>query len=44
MLYLHNICSLEREGAYPLSYVDDFAITLTLNLAKSNCKKLEEIA
>ena len=44
MLYLRNICSLEREGAYPLSYADYFAITVTLNLAKSNCKKLEEIA
>ena len=24
--------------------MDDFAITVTLNLAKSNCKKLERIA
>jgi len=44
MLYLCNICSLEREGAYPLSYADDFAIIVTSNSAKSNCKKLEEIA
>jgi len=44
MLYLRNICSLKREGAYPLSHVDDFAIIVTLNSAKSNCKKLEEIA
>jgi len=44
MLYLRNICSLEREGAYPHSYVDNFTITVTSNSAKSNCKKLEEIA
>jgi len=43
MLYLYNIYSLEREGVYPLSYADDFAIIVTLNLTKSNCKKLEEI-
>jgi len=43
-LYIHNICSLETEGAYPLSYINDFAITVTSNSAKSNCKKLEGIA
>ena len=42
MLYLRNICSLETEGAYTLSYADDFVITVTLNLAKANCKKLEK--
>src|SRR5437016_10572355 len=44
MLYLRNICRLETEGAYIFSYADDFAITVTLNLAKANCKKLEGIA
>ena len=44
MLYLRNIYRLEIEGAYSLSYIDDFAITVTLNSAKSNCKKLEGIA
>ena len=44
MLYLHNICRLETEGAYTLSYVDDFVIIATLNLAKINCKKLKGIA
>src|SRR6266699_2157739 len=44
MLYLYNICRLETEGAYTLNYIDDFAITVTLNLAKTNCKKLEGIA
>src|SRR6266702_833268 len=44
MLYLCNICRLETEGAYSLSYVNDFAITVTLNSAKANCKKLEGIA
>jgi hypothetical protein len=44
LLYIRNIYSLEIEGAYSLSYIDDFAIIVTLNLAKSNCKKLEEIA
>ena len=43
MLYLRNICRLETEGAYTLSYVDDFIITVTLNLAKTNYKKLEGI-
>src|SRR6266581_8954734 len=43
-LYVRNICSQETKGAYPLSYVDYFAITVTSNSAKSNCKKLEEIA
>src|SRR6266702_2347666 len=43
-LYICNICSQETKRAYPLSYVDDFAITIILNSAKSNCKKLEEIA
>ena len=44
MLYLHNICRLETEGAYTLSYADDFAITVTSNSAKINCKKLKGIA
>ena len=44
MLYLRNICRLEIEGAYTLSYADDFAIIVTLNLAKINCKKLKGIA
>ncbi len=44
MLYLRNICRLETEGAYTLSYADDFAITVTSNSAKTNCKKLEGIA
>jgi hypothetical protein len=44
MLYLRNICRLETEGAYSLSYMDDFVITVTSNSAKSNCKKLEGIA
>ena len=43
MLYLRNICRLETEGAYTLSYADDFAITVISNLAKINCKKLEGI-
>ena len=43
MLYLRNICRLETEGAYTLSYADDFVITVTLNLAKINYKKLEGI-
>jgi len=44
LLYIHNICSLKTKGAYSLSYIDDFTITVTLNLAKSNCKKLKGIA
>ena len=44
MLYLRNIYRLETEEAYSLSYVDNFIIIVTLNLAKSNCKKLERIA
>src|SRR6266478_5193888 len=44
MLYLRNICRLETEGAYTLSYADDFAIIVTLNSAKTNCKKLRGIA
>ena len=44
LLYIRNIYSLNIEEAYSLSYIDDFAITVTLNLAKSNCKKLERIA
>src|SRR6266700_6532207 len=44
ILYLHNICRLETEGAYTLSYVDDFTITVTSNSAKTNCKKLKGIA
>ena len=35
---------LQTEGACSLSYMDDFAITVTSNSAKSNCKKLEKIA
>jgi hypothetical protein len=42
--YIRNICRLEIEGAYSLSYIDDFAITVTSNSAKSNCKKLKGIA
>jgi len=41
---MHNIYSLEIERAYSLSYMDDFIIIVTLNLAKSNYKKLEGIA
>ena len=44
MLYLRNICRLETEGAYTLSYADDFAITATSNSAKTNYKKLKGIA
>src|SRR6266568_5932416 len=44
MLYLRNICRLETEGVYTLSYADDFAIIVTSNSAKTNCKKLEGIA
>jgi len=44
ILYLYNICRLETEGAYSLSYIDNFTITVTLNSAKTNCKKLEGIA
>ena len=44
MLYLHNICRLETEGAYTLSYIDNFTIIVTLNLAKTNYKKLKGIA
>ena len=44
MLYLRNICRLETEGAYTLSYIDDFAIIATLNSAKTNYKKLKGIA
>ena len=43
-LYVHNIYSLKTKGVYPLSYVNDFTITVTLNSVKSNCKKLEGIA
>ena len=43
MLYLCNIYRLEIEGAYTLSYTDNFTIIVTLNLAKTNCKKLEGI-
>ena len=44
ILYLHNICRLETEGAYTLSYIDDFIIIVTLNLVKINYKKLKRIA
>ena len=44
MLYLYNIYRLETEGAYILSYADDFIIIATLNLAKINSKKLKGIA
>ena len=43
MLYLRNIYRLETEGAYTLSYADNFVITVTSNSVKSNCKKLEGI-
>ena len=43
LLYLYNIYRLEIEGAYSLNYIDDFTVIVTLNLAKSNCKKLERI-
>jgi len=44
LLYIRNICSQETKGAYPLNYINNFAITVTSNSAKSNYKKLEEIA
>ena len=44
ILYLHNIYRLETEGAYTFSYIDNFTIIVTSNLAKINCKKLEGIA
>ncbi len=44
MLYLCNIYRLETEGAYTLSYADNFTIIVTSNSAKTNCKKLEGIA
>ena len=44
LLYIRNIYRLEIEETYSLSYIDDFAITVTSNSAKSNCKKLERIA
>jgi hypothetical protein len=44
MLYLYNIYRLETDGAYSLSYIDDFTITVTSNSTKSNGKKLEGIA
>jgi hypothetical protein len=44
LLYLRDIYRLEIEGVYSLSYIDDFAVTVTLNSAKSNCKKPERIA
>ena len=44
LLYIRNIYSLNIEETYSLSYIDDFAITVISNLAKSNCKKLEGIA
>ena len=44
MLYLYNIYRLETEGAYTLSYADNFTIIVTLNLAKTNYKKLKGIA
>ena len=43
ILYLRNIYRLETEGAYTLSYIDDFIIIVTLNLAKTNYKKLKGI-
>jgi len=42
-IYICNIYSLEIERTYPLSYINDFTITVTSNSAKSNCKKLEGI-
>ena len=44
LLYIRNIYSIQTEGAYSLSYIDDFIIIVTLNLAKSNYKRLERIA
>ena len=44
MLYLRNIYRLETKGAYSFSYTDNFIITVTSNLVKANCKKLEGIA
>ena len=44
ILYLHNIYRLEIEGAHTLSYINNFTITVTLNLAKTNYKKLKGIA
>ena len=43
MIYLYNICKLQIKGVYILSYANDFAITVTLNLVKINCKKLKGI-
>ena len=43
MLYLRNIYRLKTAGAYTLSYIDDFAIIVTSNSVKTNCKKLEGI-
>jgi hypothetical protein len=43
ILYLYNICRLEIEGAYTLSYIDNFIIIVSLNLAKINYKKLKRI-
>ena len=44
MLYLYNIYRLETKRVYTLSYADNFAVTVTLNSAKINCKKLKGIA
>ena len=44
LLYIHNIYSQETKAAYPLSYINNFVITVTSNSAKLNYKKLEEIA
>ena len=44
MLYLYNIYRLETEGAYTLSYINNFIIIATSNLAKTNYKKLKGIA
>ena len=40
LLYIRNIYRLEIEGAYSLSYMDDFAITVTSNSAKLNYKNI----
>ena|ERR1700729_10016 len=43
MLYLRNIYRLKIKGAYTLSYINNFTITVSSNLAKTNCKKLKGI-
>jgi hypothetical protein len=43
LLYLYNIYRLEIEGAYSLSYIDNFIIIIILKSTKPNYKKLERI-